>query len=176
MSRVFFEEKQVLPRYIVWITVFTTLAMCIPLLRGLYIRQVLNGPWGKSDFSVGEIYLSLALVLLVGSLVVWLIASMSLVVKIEGEAISYRSFPAAPKEKRISRHEILNYQVRKLHWKELIQSTKSRRLLQHPKRRIYRFSGRMGLVLNLVDDASIILGTTNPDGMIWAMKKLMGPS
>jgi hypothetical protein len=176
MERVFFEEKQKLPGYIVWIVVFTSLAMCVPLLRGLYMRLVLNEAWGKSSFSNVEICMSLAAVILVAGLVVWLLASMNLVVKIDGGGISYVSYPMGGRETRIGRQDIHSYEVRKLKWDELLQSTKSRRLLKQGKSQIHRFSGAMGLVLKLADDATIILGTRNPDGMIWAMKKLMATS
>jgi hypothetical protein len=176
MERVFFEEKQKLPGYVVWIVVFTSLAMCVPLLRGLYFRLVLNEPWGKSGFGNNEIWLAIALVLLVAGLVVWLLVSMSLVVKIDEKGIAFRISPGAGKEKRIPREQILGYEVRKLKWNELVQSRKSRRLLQQGKSQMYRFRGRMALVLKLTDDVTIILGTANADGMIWAMRKLMSTS
>ena len=176
MERVFFEEKQKLPGYVVWIVVFTSLAMCVPLLRGLYIRLVLNETWGNSGFSNFEICISLAAVFLIAPVIVWFLATMNLVVKIDSGGISYVSTPVDGKEKRITRQEIHSYEVRKLKWDELLQSTKSRRLMQQGKSKIHRFSGTMGLVLRLPGEATIILGTTNPDGMIWAMKKLMTAS
>jgi hypothetical protein len=176
VERVFFEERQKLPGHVVWIVIFTAVAMCVPLLRGLYFRLVLNEPWGNGDFSNKEICLALAFVVGVSALVVWLLVSMNLVVKIDSAGITYRSFPGAGREKRVTRQDIHAYEVRKLKWNELVQSTKSRRLLQQGKSQIHRFSGKTGLVLKLADGVTIILGTTNPDGMIWAMKKLMSPS
>jgi hypothetical protein len=137
---------------------------------------VLNETWGKAGFSNTEIGISLVAVVAIAAAVVWLMVSTNLVVKIDGGGITYRSNPGGSKEKRIAREAILQYDVRKLKWDELLQSTKSRRLLQEGKNQIHRLSGTKGLVLTLADDVTIILGTANPDGMIWAMKKLMATS
>lgn len=176
MEKVFFEEKQKFPGLLSWFIVFIGLAMCFPLLRGLYIRSILHQEWNSESMSNLGIIALLSLLLLVNGVVVWLVSSLYLELKIDQEGISYRYFPNHRGFRRINKNAIADYVVRKLTWTERTRGKRRRRLRGSDESQIFLVNGNKALVINLSSGQKLILGTQNPEGLDWAMKKLMSNS
>lgn len=176
MEKVFFDEKQKLPGLLSWFIVFIGLAICFPLLRGLYLRSILHQEWNSESMSNLGILALLSLLLVVNGVVVWLVSSLYLELKIDQGGISYRYFPNHRGFRRINRNAIAAYVVRKLTWTEKIRGKRRRRLRGPDESQIFIVNGSQALIINLSTGQKLILGTQNPEGMGWAMKKLMSNS
>lgn len=176
MDQVFFEEKQKLPVILRWIVVFTGLALCFPFMQGMYVRSIFHEPLGEASMSNMELMILPSIVALIAGLMAWLVSSMYLEIKIDQSGIFYRFFPHQIKTKRIDKKTIADFMIRKLRWIELVQSKHAGKFRQSEKNQILRLSGTMALELRMPGDLKIILGTQNPEGLRWAMKKLMSNS
>ena len=176
MDRVFFDEKQKLPVIIRWIVIFTGLALCFPFMQGMYVRSILHEPWGDASLSNSELMTLPVIVAMIAGSVAWLVSSMFLEIKIDQSGIYYRFFPHQIKTRRIDKKTIADFMIRKLRWIELAQSKHAGKFRRSDKDQIFRLTGTMALELRMHDDLKIILGTQNPEGLRWAMKKLMSNS
>lgn len=172
MHRVLFEEKQRLPRGTGWVAFIVGLGCCFPILRGIYLRVVLDEPWGDPSLSNNEALLLLIFLVTVVGGIVWLVTNICLEVIIDQAGVSFRYFPHHRKHQRIGKDMITSYTTRILRWNEVARKRSKR--LGWPNGNL-RFSirGRKVLELTLAGGRKIALGTQDTESVNWAMEKLM---
>ena len=173
MNRVFFEEKQKLPVTLRWIVIFSGLALCFPFFGGVYVRSILQEPWGKASWDTGDLIGVILVIVFIVSVLLWLVRAIGMEIKIEAVSVEYRLFPYQGKITRIEKQDIIGYEVRKIRWTEPSQGEYGKGYRKKSKNQVLVLRGRMAVELKLLGDQKLILGTLNPDRLRWAMKKLM---
>jgi len=140
----------------------------LPLITGIYWQILKGEPWGDKPMSnEGLVALSVS-VFLICCLVTWILFSMKLHVIIDAEGVHYRFFPYEPKWHLIRREEIIDFDVRK---KNIFS-----RLGYHRKwlkSKTMNVNGFAHLSLFLINGKKLKLGSNNPEGLKWAMRKLI---
>jgi hypothetical protein len=171
MDRILFEEKQKLPGVMTWIALTAGLAACFPVMRGVYLRTVLEEPWGDPSLSNMEAMLLLIFLLACVGLMLWFLTNIYLEVIIDQTGIWYRYFPHHRKRQRIEKNLIASFVIRDLRWYEMARR-RSKRLPWPNGDQRFSISGRKVLELTLNGGQKVILGTQDKDRVIWAMGKL----
>ncbi len=168
-SAVFFEEKQTNPPWIGWIVIFFGMVFLSFVLIELANRW--NDP-SNPDTS-GPLAGCAGIILVVG-VVAWLIFNNHLSVSIDREGISYVFLPTFMDAKRIEADQVESFELRKMTFSEFISSTKSKRALHKvdQQKEVCVMKGWTVADIQLRDGRRVILGTENPDGMHWALKRL----
>lgn len=179
-SVVFYEEEQRNPAWFMWATVFFGLAM-LAFTAITTLQQ-----WEKSGaMSNDVIKLMVAtggIVITIG-LVAWLVSANRLTVHFDKDGITYQLFPNCLKTKRIPVEAIASYELRKMTSMEQLYAggryRSARRGLFSRGSSGKEYNVLLGCKVadvKLKDGRRILLGTRNPDGMLWAMKKLLSGS
>jgi hypothetical protein len=171
MRRIFYEEDQQL-RNNPWIYVFmlaVTMSVLLPLIQGIY-QQVIEGrPWGDEPMSDNALIALSVIIFALCCGVTWMLTSMKLHVIIDSEGVHYRFFPNEPRWRTIRKEEIIDFDIHKTnlfnrfgHHRQWFIKTKRMNV-----------NGRVLLSLRLKSGKKIKLGSRNPEGLEWAMKKLI---
>jgi hypothetical protein len=145
------------------------LAICLGALlsvaNGLYWQLLKGEQWG--DMSDGGLILLASFPLFMCALISWLILSVKLQVVVDTSGVSYKFFPQQPKWVKISKEEIARFTVEKRNLRSAI-----RHLNDSEKVKSMNVNGRAMISLELKNGKKIRLGSANPEGFAWAMKKL----
>ena len=170
MRRIYYEEEQHL-RNNQWLYVgmlVITMGALLPLIKGIQ-RQIVNGePWGDKPMSDNGIIALTVFVFVICCLLTWLIVSMKLHVIIDAEGVHYKFFPNEPRWSTISKEEIIDFEVEK---KKLLSFGHHRKWFV--KTKSMNVNGTFQLSLFLRNGKKVQLGSRNPEGLRWAMKKLL---
>ena len=174
MQRVYFEEVQAFRenRWVVALVIAVLLAALLPLAYGLHQQLVMGIPWGDKPMSDNGLIAMFLVVIVSVGIGAFMILSSRLEVKVDGDNLRYRYFPITPQWQLITRALIDSYSLEKGfrmfrssgfgHHRSFLLRTRS-----------YRIRGARYLSLKLKNGQTILLGTQNPEGLEWAMKKLM---
>jgi hypothetical protein len=167
MTRTYYEEVQSYKQN-PW-TWVALLAICLAVLlsvgNGLYWQLLKGEPWG--DMSNEGMILISAFPLFICALISWLILSVKLQVTVDASGVSYKFFPTASKWTKISKEEISGFTIEK---RSLVSAL--RHLNDSEKVKSMNINGRAMMALELKNGKKIKLGSGNPEGFAWAMKKL----
>ena len=166
MSKIYYEEVQSYKQN-PW-TWVVLLAICLAALlsaaNGLYWQLLKGEPWG--DLSNEGLILLSAFPIFLCALISWLILSVKLQVIVDTSGVSYKFFPTVPKWTKISKEEIMGFTIEK---RSLANAL---RHLDSEKVKSMNVKGRALMSFELTNGNKIRLGSTNPEGFAWAMKKL----
>ncbi len=162
----YFEEKQRYPQWIPWIGVFIGMGIAAWVVP-VFVDRLNNG---KGD--LGELLAVIAGIIILIAVLGGLFAVYRLTIAVDQDGISYLYFPTFLKPKRIPTGCIVSFEVRELSFSEIAA--------EHPKKKSRKevcvlYSWTVA-DLELSDGSHVILGTTNPDGLRWALKKLQSSS
>jgi len=172
MSRVHHQETQVLRdssflRYCIIPLVFVSIS---PLLYGLYWQVGMGKPWGNQPMSDHGLITATVVVCVVAVFVLWLLFSMKLEIKVD-HAFHYRLYPVRPRWTTLTHDDIISYEVRA---RNSFFETGGRGL--HRRKfgavRVISITGNRYLVMKLRDGKTLMISTTNPEGLDRAMKKI----
>lgn len=162
----FFEEKQVNAPWMGWVIVFAGVGTLVVVVVKLSERWYNTG-------SIAELIAGTLGVILIGGSIAWLAFTHHLAVSIDKEGISYVFVPSFYEAKRITADNVESFELRKLVASEMFGAKSSSRLKSKlPKKEICVVAGMLVVDLRLKDGRHVLLGTNNPDGMLWALKKL----
>jgi hypothetical protein len=171
MRKILYEEEQSLKdnRWLYVCMLTLTLAALLNLTHGIYWQVMKGIPWGQKPMSNAGIIAFTAGVFLIGCLVTWLLVSIKLNVIIDTDGVHYRFFPDSSRWLTIGKEEIIDFDVQKnniffrfghhAHW--------------FAKDKTVNVNGDFHLSLFLRNGKKIRLGSKNPEGLKWAMRRLV---
>lgn len=164
---IFFEEKQVNAPWMGWTAVFIGVGLLVFVLLKLSIR------W-QSTGSVAELIAGGLGVVVVTGTIAWLAFTHHLHVTVDREGISYTFVPSFYEAKRIAASDLTSFELRRLTTSEMFESTRSSRKLDKkaPKKEVCVVGGWLVADLRLKGGRQVLIGTRNPDGLLWALKRL----
>lgn len=152
-----------------WIIIITGVVMLCFVLVELVKRWVDPSNPDTGGFLV---WAAPGIILGVG-VIAWLVLSNHLSVSIDKEGITYVFVPAFWKPKRIEATELESFELRKVTFSELTSSGASHDVFKaKQKKEVCVIWGSTVADLHLRDGRQVLLGTRNPDGMLWALKRL----
>lgn len=179
-SVVFYEEEQRNPGWFMWVTIFFGLGMLV-----FTVTRTLQ-QWEKSgamNNDVVKLMVTAGVIVITIGLVAWLISANRLTVHVDKDGITYRLFPNCLKTKRIPAEAIASYELRKMTSMEQLYAggryRPARRGLFNRVSSGKEYNVLLGCKVAdvmLKDGRRIILGTRNPEGLMWALKKLLSGS
>jgi hypothetical protein len=174
MATPYFEEVQRLRdnRWIFVLIVAVALGALVPLLYGIYWQVGQGVPWGNEPMGDRElIVLTIAVFSSVG-LMTFMLTNLRLETKIDGVGIHYRMFPIKSRWRVVKFNEIESYSFANRykpfesggigHHRNLLKNMRS-----------FRISGGNHIILKYKSGHRLLLGTQDPAGMEWALRKLM---
>jgi len=166
-SAIFFEEKQVNAPWMGWTAVFVGVGLLVFVLLKLSERWHTTG-------SVAELIAGGIGVVVIAGTIAFLAFTHHLQVTVDREGIRYIYVPSFYEAKRIAASDIISFELRKLTSAEMFESTKASKKLKNklPMKEICTIGGWMVADVRLKDGGQILLGTRNPDGILWALKRL----
>jgi hypothetical protein len=173
MRNQLFQEIQTL-RNIGWIwflVIIAALGAFVPLAIGMYDQLFLDHAWGDKPMSDDGLIAFFIIMIIVTAIVAAVIYLSRLDVQIDEQGIRYKLFPRQLKWAGISPGEIATYEVRKLGFMQSIILKKGSRFLK--SKQVVNLVATNQLVLQLKNGNKIIIGTNNPEGIEWAMKRLL---
>jgi hypothetical protein len=174
MQRTYFEEVQTfrenrwVPVLVIAISAFTLL----PIAYGMYQQLVTGVPWGDKPMSDNGLILMFLSVLVSIGIAASVVLLSRLEVEVNEQGLRYRYFPITFKWQLVTPDNIESYTLEKRF--RIFQSGGfgyNRNILR--QRRSYRIRGGRHLSLKLKNGQQVLLGTQNPEGLEWAMKKLI---
>lgn len=145
-----------------------TMGALLPLIKGIHSQIVKGQPWGDKPMSDHGIIALTVVVFVICCLATWLMVSIKLHVIIDTEGVHYRFFPNEPRWTTISREEIIDFEVEK---KKLFSFGHHRKWFV--KTKSMNVTGTFQLSLFLRNGKKLQLGSANPEGLRWAMRKLL---
>lgn len=172
MKKILFKESQQFRQW--WHIVFILLSTVPSMIMCLYVlfqQMVMGEKVGNSPAPNGVMiaaFLGLGVVL-------WMLFSLKLEVWIDQQGIHYRFFPLIPKSKLISKEEILRFEIRK--YKPILEygGRGIRKGWGYKWGKAYCVEGNTGLQLYLKNGKKVLFGTQLPQGMEYAMRKIVEP-
>lgn len=171
MRRIYYEEEQNLKdnRWLWVLLLIFTMGALLPLIDGMYWQVIKGQPWGDKPMSDDGIIALFIIIFIICCLVTWIMVSMKLHVIIDAEGVHYKFFPNEPKWSTISKEEIIDFDIAKKN----IFSRFGHRRHWFLKTKTMNVNGTVHLSLYLKNGRKIQLGSRNPEGLKWAMKKLI---
>lgn len=168
----FYDEKQKNPAWMGWLLVLSGAGLLMFLVY-LFIERydASGGQWNK-DLK-GLIGAMVATLVSIG-VAAWLVFINHLRVTISDEGIRYTFVPTFWKSRTVPASSILAFEIRRLGFWEFLQAGgkhKTIRLVER-KKEVCIIRSFTVADLTLADGKHLILGTKNPDGLRWALKKL----
>jgi hypothetical protein len=145
------------------------MAALLPLIRAIHLQVVQGEPWGDKPMSNDGLIAMTIFMFSICALVTWIVVSTKLHVIIDTEGVHYRFFPHEPKWSMVSKEEIMDFEVEKknlfalfAHHQKWFEKTKTMNV-----------NGNFHLTLFLKNGKKLKIGSGNPEGLQWAMKKLL---
>ena len=179
-SVVFYEEEQRNPGWLVWVIVLFGLGMLVFTLT-MTLQQWENS--GTMSRDVIKLMVAAGGIVVTIGVVSWLVTANRLTVHVNKEGITYQLFPNCLKSKHIPVEAIASYELRKMTSMEQFYAGGTYRPVRSkffnhfsPGKEYNILLGCKVADVKLKDGRRILLGTRNPDGMLWAMKKLLSGS
>lgn len=172
MKTAFFNEVQTLRQHSwIWLLLLgCVFAANLPIVVGLYSQVFQGVPWGNEPMPDEGLILVLILMLVISGFVIAVIYSTRLETRIDSTGIHYKFFPHQCKWQAIVPEEISGYKVRKLGFFRSIILKKGKTFSK--TKNMVNLLGTTQLVVDLKTGKQIIIGTENPEGVEWAMKRL----
>ncbi len=168
-SAVFFEEKQVNAPWMGWLTVMVGVGMLVFVLIEIANR------WGNPDSNLSGPVAGVVGIVVIVATVAYLAFTHHLHVSIDREGISYVFVPSFYTPKRIPADAVQSFEIRKLTTSELFEGSRQSQnkwKSKAPKKELCVVGGWTVADLQLNDGRRVLLGTKNPDGLLWALKRL----
>ncbi len=174
MSVPFYEERQTNPPWIGWLVVFSGVAI-LGILLVVFINKYEEsaGLWtddlsGLAGAAAGS---SVAI-----AVAAWLVFTTHLSVSISSEGITYTYVPSFWKPKHVPPESIEAFEVREMGWPEYVASGGRKRRIASTRgnKEVCIIHSLTVADLTLPGGRRLLLGTRNPDGLLWALKKLKG--
>ena len=171
MRLIYYEEEQNLKsnQWLYVLMLVLTMAAMLPLIHGIYLQVIKGEPWGDSPLTNEGIIALAFIIFLICCITTWIFICMKLHVIIDTEGVHYRFFPNHPKWSTIRKEEIIDFDVEKKSiFLRLVHHTK-----WFVKSKTLNVDGPFHLSLFLKNGRKLQLGSHNPEGLRWAMKKLI---
>lgn len=172
MTVPFYEEKQTNPAWMGWAVVIVGTGMLVFVITTLAQKWPANGNLMNDD--VKGLLATVAGILITAGVMAWLVFSNHLTVSVDREGLTYLFWPVFWKPKHIPAESLAGFEIRKMSFMEYIASGGSRRAIRpaNPKTEVCIIRSFTVAELRLRDGRKVLLGTTNPDGLGRALKKL----
>ena len=170
----YYEEKQTNPTWMGWTVILFGSGLLIFLLYLFADRyHAASGSWTKELTGLVGAMIGTVSAIAVAA---WLLFVNHLRVRVSDEGLEYVFVPTFWKPRSIPVSSILSFEMRRLGFWEYIQAGGKHRSIRIVERRKEVCVIRSFTVadLSLPDGKHLILGTENPDGLRWALKKLKG--
>ncbi|HEY0655783.1 MAG TPA: hypothetical protein VGD65_21760 [Chryseosolibacter sp.] len=174
MNAPFFEETQRL-RDNPWVLVLifaVALGPMIPLLYGLYWQIGHGVPWGNEPMEDAELIMLTVFILLTTCTVGFVMASLRLETRIDEAGIHYRMFPVKSKWRVVNPDELEEYSFA-TRYKPFESGGIGHHRNVLKNMRSFRISGGKHIILKYKNGHRLLLGTQDPGGMEWAIRRLM---
>jgi len=179
-SVVFYEEEQRNPGWLMWLIILFGLGMLMFVMTLMFQRM--DSP-GEVNNDIIKLMVGAGGVVLTMGLVAWLISANRLTILVDKGGITYQLFPNCLKTKRIPVEAIASYELRKMTSMEQFYAGGTYRPVRSKLFNQFSSGKEYNILLGckvadvkLKDGRQILLGTRNPDGMMWALKKLLSGS
>ncbi len=168
----FYEEKQTNPAWIGWIIILSGVGL-LTFLTFMFIERydAAGGAWSKDLTSLLGAAAGSSIALAVAA---WLVFINHLTVTITEAGVQYLFVPTFWKPRTVSADAIVSFEVRKLSLWEFLQASRRYKspLFTSGKKEVCILRTFTVADLALADGRHLLLGTRNPDGIRWALKKL----
>lgn len=155
-----------------WMVVLSGVGLLVFLIYLSVDRyEASGGAWNKDLKAVAGAAVGTVSAIAVAS---WLVFVNHLSVTITNEGVHYVFVPTFWKARKVPVDSIVSFEVRKMSFWEYIDAGgrhKSQQLVPR-KKEVCVISSFTVADLALADGRHLLLGTRNPDGMLWALKKL----
>lgn len=174
MATPYFEEVQRLRdnRWIFVLILATALGALLPLLYGIYWQIGQGIPWGNEPMSNSGLIGITLVVLFSISMMAFILTNLRLEVRIDESGIHYRMYPLKSRWRLVTPSQIVEYSFADRfkpfesggvgYHRNLLKNTRS-----------FRVMGGKHIIVKFSDGHRLMLGTQDPTGMEWGMKKLM---
>jgi hypothetical protein len=171
MRTPYFEEVQTLRnRSWLWLVVIVSmLTALISIGQGLYWQLVEGEPWGNEPMSNAGLIAMFVMLVVVDLIVIGLIYNSKLEIRIDESGVHYRSFPKIIRWRTIVPDEILDFQLRKLNFFQAMRIKK----FQLGDNKVVKLLSPSLVELKLKNGTTVSLGTENPEGIGFALKRLL---
>lgn len=143
----------------------------LPLGIGIYQQEADGIPWGEDPTDTTTLTFLLAFIVLcafIGGAIVFL---TKLDIRIANDGVHFRFFPTQIKWRLIQRDEIESYELKKLQWYDTGRLGRLKSRLSG--RKVYKTFGSSVVLIKLRSGEQIMLGTGNPEGIGWALKRML---
>lgn len=174
MTTPYFEEIQRLRdnRWIFVLIFAVALGALIPLLYGIYWQIGQGIPWGDTPMKDSELITLIIVLLSSVGLLTFMLVNLKLETRIDATGIHYRMFPVKSRWRMVAISEIESYNFADRykpfesggigHHRNVLKNTRS-----------FRISGGKHIILKYKNGHRLLIGTQDPAGMEWALRKLM---
>lgn len=152
-----------------WIVIFTGMGML-----GFVLVELTKRWADPSNPNTSGLLAWVPGIILGVGVIAFFVLSNHLSVSIDKEGITYRFVPTFWKPKRIEVEQLESFELRKIAFSEITSAGASHDVLKaKQKKEVCVIWGSTVADLHLRDGRQVILGTKNPDGMMWALKRLL---
>lgn len=168
----FYEEKQTNPAWMGWIFILSGVGL-LTFLTFLFIEryEASGGAWNKELTSVVGAAAGSSIALAVAA---WLVFTNHLTVTVTEDGVQYLFVPTFWKPRTVTADAIVSFEVRKLSLWEFLQASRQYKspMFASRKKEVCILRTFTVADITLADGRHLLLGTRNPDGFRWALKKL----
>lgn len=174
MATPFFEEVQRMRdnRWLITLIFAIAILSILPLVYALYWQIGQGVPFGNKPMKDVQLILVTGFVVVGVAAMMFILFSLKLEVRIDEEGIHYRMFPIKWEWRIVVPHEIVEY-----HFADRYKLLESGGIGHHrnvfKNTRSFRIWGGKHVAIKFTDGHRLLLGTQDPGGMEWAMRKLM---
>lgn len=143
-----------------------------PTVVALYSEIVLDNPSGQNPDSLVSLLIIFAILIIVYTAVILMFRKMRLIVELRNDGLYYRYPPFILRERKFSKEEIENYEIRK--YRPIVEySGWGIRYSWGKSGRACNVKGNIGLQLYLKNGKKILFGTQRGAAVLRAMNKMM---
>lgn len=174
MATPYFEEVQRMRdnRWLITFIFAIAIVSTLPLVYALYWQIGKDVPFGKEPMKDSELIVITLLVFIGVAGMMIILFSLKLEVRIDEQGVHYRMLPIKWDWRVVAPNEIVEY-----HFTDRYKMFESGGLGHHrnifKNTRSFRIWGGKHVTIKFRDGHRLLLGTQDPGGMEWAMRKLM---
>ncbi|HEY0741736.1 MAG TPA: hypothetical protein VGD40_09745 [Chryseosolibacter sp.] len=174
MATPYFEEVQRMRdnRWLITFIFAVAILSTLPLVYALYWQIGQDVPFGEEPMKNGQLIVMTLFVFTAVAGMMFILFALKLEVRIDEQGIHYRMFPVKWEWRVVGPTEIVHYEFADRyrlfesggigHHRNIFKNTRS-----------FRIWGGKHMTIKFRDGHRLLLGTRDPIGMEWAMRKLM---
>jgi len=172
-KKLLFLEIQRFQEYWFWILLFSSMIIETAIFGpAMYQQLSLGKPWGNHPFSDADLIVFVGIVVLVTALILFFFSKARLITEVRMDGLFIRFHPFHSTYLRIPLENVLN-----------IQAVTYRPLLDYGgwgirigwKKKAYNVSGNRGVMIQLNNGKSILIGSQKPDDLVQAIRLIQQP-